>query len=82
MQRVALINWENINQDYDLAKIIKSIITNWVVEWLEVVNWKVTPGYAFVNITRDQESFPIIFINSEDLILDTNWTKKIYIEIF
>jgi len=81
MQRVALINWENINQDYDLAKIIKSIVTSWIVEWLEVVDWKVVPWYAFVNITRDQETFPIIFINTEDLILDTTWTKKVYIEI-
>lgn len=81
MQRVALINWENINQDYDLAKIIKSIVTNWVVEWLEILDWKVTPWYAFVNITRDQESFPIIFANTEDLIIDTTWTKKVFIEI-
>ena len=81
MQRVALINWKNINQDYDLAKIFSSLSTSWVIEWLEVQSWKVTPWYAFIDITRDSNTFPILFQNSADVVIDTTWTKKVYIEI-
>ena len=81
MQRVALINWKNINQDYDLAKIFSSLSTSWVIEWLEVQSWKVTPWYAFIDITRDSQTFPILFQNSDDVVIDATWTKKVYIEI-
>jgi len=81
MQRTALINWKNINQDFDLSKIFSSLSTSWIVEWLEVQTWKITPGYAFVEITRNWETFPILFNNTENLILDTSWDKKVFIEI-
>ncbi len=81
MQRVALLNWENINQDYDLAKIFKSLASSWVVEWLEVQSWKVTAGYWFIDVTRDSETFPVLFQNTADLVIDTTWTKKVFIEI-
>lgn len=81
MQRVALLNWKNKNKDYDLAKIFKSLAVSWVVEWLEVQSWKVTPGYAFIDVIRDWITFPILFENSSDVIIDTSWTKKVYIEI-
>ena len=79
MQRVALLNWENINQDYDLAKIFKSLASSWVVEWLEVQSWKVTSGYWFIDVTRDSETFPVLFQNTADLVIDTTWTKKVFI---
>ena len=81
MQRVALLNWENLNQDYDLSKIFQSLALSWVWEWLQVINWKVTPGYAFINISRDQESFSVLFQNTSDVIIDTTWTKKVFIEL-
>ncbi len=81
MQRVALLNWENINQDYDLAKIFKSLASSWVVEWLEVQSWKVTAGYGFIDVTRDWETFPVLFQNTADLVIDTTWTKKVFIEL-
>ena len=81
MQRVALLNWENISQDYDLAKIFKSLASSWVVEWLEVQTWKVTAGYGFIDVTRDSETFPILFQNTAELVIDTTWTKKVFIEI-
>lgn len=81
MQRVALINWTNKNQDYDLAKILKSLAVSWIAEWLEVQNWKVLKGYAFIDITRDWLTFPVLFENTEEHIIDTSWDKKIFIEI-
>jgi len=81
MQRVALLNWENISQDYDLAKVFQSLATSWVVEWLEVQTWKVTAGYGFIDVTRDSETFPVLFQNTAELVIDTTWTKKVFIEI-
>lgn len=81
MQRVALINWKNKNQDYDLSKIFSSIVTSWIVEWLEVQSWKITPGYAFIEVERDGVIFNVLFENTEDFIIDTTWTKKVFIEI-
>ena len=81
MQRVALLNWENISQDYDLAKVFKSLATSWIVEWLEIQTWKVTAGYGFIDVTRDSETFPILFQNTDDVVIDTTWTKKVFIEI-
>lgn len=81
MQRVALINWENINQDYDLLKIFQALATSWVAEWLEVQNGVVTPWFAFVNVTRDDITFPVLFHNTSNLTIDTTWTKKVFIEL-
>lgn len=81
MQRVALINWKNKNQDYDLSKIFSSIATSWVAEWLEVQNGIVTPWFAFINIVRDWITFPVLFQNTSSLNIDTTWTKKVFIEI-
>lgn len=81
MQRVALINWTNKNQDYDLVKIFSSIATSWVVEWLEVQSGKVTSGHAFVDVVRDGITFPVLFTNTQDVIIDTTWDKKVFVEI-
>lgn len=81
MQRVALINWKNKNQDYDLSKIFSSIANPGVIEWLEVQNWKITPWYAFIEVERAWVKFNVLFQNTEDLVIDTTWTKKVFIEI-
>ncbi|MCP4523791.1 MAG: hypothetical protein GY828_06270, partial [Candidatus Gracilibacteria bacterium] len=81
MQRVALINGENINQDYDLSKIFQSLAFAGVGKGLEVVDGKVTPGYAFINISRDNEEFSVLFQNTSDVTIDTTGTKKVFIEL-
>lgn len=81
MQRVSLINWKNKNQDYDLSKIRDSLSSWWVVEWLEVKDGLVTSWYAFVPVTRNWITFNILFTLSEDLVLDTSWDKKVFIEV-
>lgn len=81
MQRVALLNGENINQDYDLWKILKTLINPWVVEGLQVLTNQVSIWYAFISVTRNWETFPVLFQNSSILTIDTSWTKKVYIEL-
>lgn len=81
MQRVALLNWENINQDYDLAKIIQTIILPWVVEWLKVTNWQVDLWYAFIEVTRTGNTFYILFQNTSVVNIDTTWNKKVWVYV-
>lgn len=81
MQRVALINGENINQDYDFSKILESLATPWVVKWLEVQTGKVTAWYGFIEVERNGTSFFVLFENTENLTIDTSGTKKVFIEI-
>ena len=81
MQRVALINWKNINQDSDLSKIFESFSKPGVVNWLKVVSWWVEAGFAFVPVIREWKSFVVLFELTERLSFDTSGTKKIFIEI-
>lgn len=81
MQRVALLNWKNINQDYDLAKILSSLATSWVVEWLKVQESLVTAWYAFIEVTRAWIAFPVLFQNSENLTINTTGDSKVFVEI-
>lgn len=81
MQRVALLNWKNKNKDYDLSKIFQSLASPWVVEWLDYNNWKITPWFAFVEVERQGIRFCILFENTENLPIDSTWTKKVFIEI-
>lgn len=80
-QRVALLNGNNINQDFDLSKIFEAFSESWVVKWLEVQAWNVTPWFAFVEVQREWKKFCILFENTENFSIDTSWNKKIFIEI-
>lgn len=81
MERVALLNGENINQDYDLSKILESIITPWVVEWLMVTTNQVSAWFAFVPVTRWSVTFNVMYENTTNLTIDTTLTKKVWIAI-
>lgn len=80
-QRIALLNWKNKNQDYDVSKILQSLVVNWVVEGLKVVNWKVWVGYAFIEVERNGIKFYVLFTNSEEVVINTAWTSKVFIEV-
>lgn len=80
-QRVALLNWKNKNKDFDLSKIFEAFSDSWIVEGLDFQNWYITPWYAFVEVQRDGRKFCVLYENTEKLPIDSNWTKKIFIEI-
>lgn len=82
MQRIWILNWENLVNDHDFSWLIDWIFTDWVLEWLEVSEWKVSKWRAFIKINRaSTKDFYLTFENTTDLEIDTSWTKKIYIEI-
>jgi len=84
MQRVALLNWNNINQDYDLSAIFEAFANVslwWVINWLELNNWVITPWRAFVKVNRNWRQFFVLFENTEDVSIDTSTDGKIFIKI-
>lgn len=81
MQRVALINGNNINQDHDLSKIFEAFWEPWVVDGLVVESNKVKAWFWFVHINREWKNFVVLFENTEDFPIDTSWTKKVFVEI-
>ena len=81
MQRVALINGNNINQDHDLSKIFEAFWEPWVVDGLVVQPGKVLAWFWFVHINREWKNFVVLFENTEDFPIDTSWTKKVFVEI-
>ncbi len=52
MQRVALINGNNINYDFDHSTPLLSVMKPWIIKGLEVEIWKVKKWKALVKITR------------------------------
>lgn len=82
MQRVWLLNWENITYDYDLTNYLDAIISDWVIKWLDFQDWKITKWQAIIQVSRDNwQKFFVHFENSEDLEIDLSRDWKVFIEI-
>lgn len=85
MQRTAFINGSGIAYDKDYSLTARTIITPWVIEGLEVQNGKVTPGIAFIEVTRTattpQEKVYVIFENTTEIDINTTGTKKIFVKV-
>jgi len=81
MQRVSLLQWNNLVQDYDVSKILESLSTAWVAQGLQVQSWKVTKWFWFIEVTRTWKSFRVLFDSDTDVTIDTTGTKKVFVEI-
>lgn len=80
-ERIALLNWKNKNQDYDISKLVESMLYAGIVEWLQVTTWQVSAWYWFVQVTRDTETFYVLYQNTANIIIDTTWTKKVWVSV-
>lgn len=82
MTRIALLNGQNRNHDYDFSKLVEHNITAWVVQGLEVTTGQISLGYAFVQVTRASErTFYMIAELTENETIDTTGTKKVRLQI-
>ena len=81
MERVALLNWTNINQDHDISTLYDTLGTPGVISWLQVTSWQVAVGAAWVEVTRDGETFYVLYQNTAAVTIVTTWTKKVWIWI-
>lgn len=81
MERVALLSGKNINKDSDISKLLQGLATSWVVEWLAVTTWQVAVWYAFIEVSRDGESFYVLYQNTSAVTIDTTGTKKVWIAV-
>lgn len=82
MIKVWVLNWNNQLDDFELNQIVTSVLTEWVIEWLEVSDTEVSIGKAFVEVTRTWwETFLVwVYVNEAENI--TLWNnKKVYLSI-
>lgn len=86
MQRIWLLNWNNISTDADFSASTLAILNQWVVSWFWYIEngatstiqvWK-----ALIKATRSNWDEIMCFFNlTQDITVDFTWTKKVYIEI-
>lgn len=86
MQRIGLLNWNNITYDKDNTAGLLASMTAWVIEWFgtswswattNVQSWK-----AFIECTRTNwEKVMVYFENTADVVVDFTGTKKVYIAV-
>lgn len=81
MQRVALLNGKNKNQDYDLSKIFEALAYPGVIDGLEVSENSVSAWAAFIQVSRNGKNFNILYTAEEAVTIDTSWTKKVWVRI-
>lgn len=84
MQSTKMLNGDGQNQDYDVQLLASNIITVGVVSGLEVTLDLVSKGKGFIEVTRDADptkTFYVQFELTEDLVIDTSGTKKVFVEI-
>lgn len=85
MQRTAILNGSNLNQDKDYSLVWYTLMTPWVVEWLQVTTNSVWVWKAFIQVTRTSVSpndvFYIVFENTSAVTIDTSGTKKVFVRI-
>lgn len=86
MQRVWVLNGNNITYDKDLTAGILSSLTQWVIEWFDTSwSWasaEILPWKALIEVTRSNwEKILVFFESTTNEAINLTWTKKIYIEI-
>lgn len=84
MQRIGILNWNNITQDKDFGISLLAILNAGVVEWFSV-SWSwagasIQTGKALVKCTRNNgDKIMVAFENTANVPVDMSGTKKVYI---
>ena len=81
--RTPLISWSRANKDSDIMRILYTLINlSCVVEWLEVTESQLWLWYWFVVVTRTAwATFPVFIEVTSNTVIDTTWTKKVWLEV-
>ena len=82
MQRVWILNGNNISQDKDFGAFFLSIAQPWVFDGLNVESGVVRSWRAIIECTRSNgDTIAVVFENTDDVAISTSWTKKVFIEV-
>lgn len=84
MQRIWLLNWNNITYDKDNTLDILALIDAGIIEWFDVSgSWasaEIEAWKAFIECTRSNgEKIMVAFENTANVAVDMSGTKKVYI---
>lgn len=81
-QITSLLDWENINYDWQKTSLHKALINPWIISGLAVTAGQVAVGEAFIECARSNgEKIMVHFANTSTLNIDTSGNKKIFIEV-
>lgn len=82
MQRVGLINWNNIIYDHDLTAWLLASLSSWVIEWFWINSENILPGKALIECYRSNwQKILVNFESTSNEAFDLTGTKSIYIQI-
>lgn len=86
MQRVWLLNWNNITYDKDFTAWLLASLQSGIIEWFDVSwSWasaEIQAWKALIECTRTNwEKILIHFENTANVAVDMSGTKKVYIAI-
>lgn len=84
MQRVGLLNWDNITYDKDFTAGLLASLTAGVISWFGITGSgagaSIQAGKALIECTRSNgEKILVFFENTTDVATDMSGTKKVYI---
>lgn len=84
MQRIWLLNGNNITYDKDNTALHLAISKKWVIEWFGIsgsgASAEILPWKAFVECLRaNGEKMMVFFESTENVPVDMSGTKKVYI---
>lgn len=81
MQRVWVLNGDNITYDHDLAMLFLWITDWWVVEWWDISNSKIQPLKAAIPCLRTNGQKLLLSFESDEQIDISSVEWKIYVEV-
>ena len=81
MQRVWVLNGDNITYDHDLAMLFLWITDWWIVEWWDISNSKIQPLKAAIPCLRTNGQKLLLSFESDEQIDISSVEWKIYVEV-
>lgn len=82
MLRCGVLNWNNITYDKDFSIFINAILEGGIVSGFWLTTSTVAIGKAILKAVRTNWEIVTVSIeNTQNITIDTTWTKKVYLTI-
>ncbi len=82
MQRIGVLNGNNITYDHDLAGLVRGLTDSGVIQGGEISGNKIQPVQAVIACQRSNgQKLMLYFESDEQVSIPSSWTFKVYIEV-